>query len=569
MRYHALACAYDGTIAWHGKVDEPTIKALEQVRESGRKLLLVTGREVDDLASVFPRLDLFDRIVAENGALLYRPSTREERALAEAPPKKFSDTLKARGAERVSVGRVIVATWEPHETTALEVIREMGLELQVIFNKGAVMVLPSGINKAVGLVHALAELDLSPHNVVGIGDAENDHAFLTLCECSVAVSNALPTVKDQADWVTEGSHGLGVQELVRALLTSDLAELEDRLHHKLVLGKDASNADFTVHPYGANMLISGTSGGGKSTLATALLENLAELKYQFLVVDPEGDYSTFEQAIVLGDPQRPPSVQEVLDVLTKGDRSAAVNLVGLHLKERPKFFEALLSRIQEMRAKTGRPHWIIVDEAHHVLPASWDAAGVTLSQRVYGTMLVTLEADRVSPAILSTIELVIAVGDKPDEMFRIFANSVGSEPPKSYQGSLERGEALAWFWRSSPAPVWFRSHVPRAELRRHRRKYAEGELPPDQSFYFRGPEGKLNLRAQNLNVFLQMADGIDDDTWNYHLREGDIARWFRETIKDSELAEQIDRLGDDEEVSAEDSRRVIREEIERRYILAA
>jgi hypothetical protein len=230
MRYHALACDYDGTIARDGYVDAKTITALEQVRESGRKLLLVTGRELDDLARIFPRFDLFDRIVAENGALLYCPSTRKEKVLAEPPPKIFAETLIARGAEHVSVGRVIVATRQPHETTVLDVIRDLGLELQVIFNKGAVMVLPLGINKAVGLAHALRELELSPHNVVGVGDAENDHAFLSLCGCSVAVANALEMVKQRADWVTQEAHGDGVRELIRTLLESDLSAIENRLH---------------------------------------------------------------------------------------------------------------------------------------------------------------------------------------------------------------------------------------------------------------------------------------------------------------------------------------------------
>jgi HAD superfamily hydrolase (TIGR01484 family) len=227
MRYHALACDYDGTIAWDGEVSAATVQALEDVRKSGRKLILVTGRELDDLLKVFPRLDLFDRVVAENGALLYRPATREECALAERPPDKFWQELIKRGAERVSVGRVIVATWRPYETTALELIRDLGLELQVIFNKGAVMILPSGVNKATGLEVALSELGLSPHNVVGIGDAENDHAFLALCECSVAVANALETLKESVDWVTREGHGKGATELSQALVGTDLSFLED------------------------------------------------------------------------------------------------------------------------------------------------------------------------------------------------------------------------------------------------------------------------------------------------------------------------------------------------------
>ena len=107
----------------------------------------------------------------------------------------------------MSVGRVIVATWEPHETAVLETIRDLGLELQVIFNKGAVMVLPSGVNKASGLAAALDELCISPHNVVAVGDAENDHALCKSCEAGAAVANALPTLKDAVDIVLENHHG--------------------------------------------------------------------------------------------------------------------------------------------------------------------------------------------------------------------------------------------------------------------------------------------------------------------------------------------------------------------------
>jgi len=568
MRYHALACDYDGTIAWDGKVTERTIEALIDVKKSGRKLILVTGRELDDLLKTFPRVDLFDRVVVENGGLLYRPATREERKLAERPPEDFVHELIRRGIQPVSVGRVIVATWRPHETTVVEVIRDFGLELQVIFNKGAVMILPSGINKATGLTAALRELGLSPHNVVGIGDAENDHAFLALCECSVAVENALETLKQRVDWVTAEDHGDGTIELSQALIATDLEHLQDRLHHKLLLGKRQDESEVWLRPYGKNILIAGTSGGGKSTFAMAFLERLEEQGYQYLIVDPEGDYSGFPGAVVLGDDQRAPSVQEVLDVLSKPEEDAAVNLTGIGLTERPAFFQTLLPRIQEMRAKTGRPHWIIIDESHHVLPLWWEAAGLTVSQRFYGVMLITLEPDRVAPAILSTIDVVVAIGRDPASTFKIFCEAVGQQPPALGPLTLKPGEGMAWFRNSSEPPFLFQSTEPRAERRRHRRKYAEGELPPGQCFYFRGPAGKLNLKAQNLAIFLQMADGVDDETWVFHIKNGDISRWFRQVIKDSDLALEAE-LMERANVTAEASRKHIRSAIEERYILAA
>ena len=237
MRYFALACDYDGTLAHHGQVDPATIGALERLRATGRKLVMVTGRELDDLQRVFPHAHLFDRIVAENGGVLYHPGTGEAHPLATGAPPEFVRELERRDISPLSLGRVIVATWEPHGTAVLDVIHALGLELQVIFNKGAVMVLPPGVNKASGLRRALDELKLSPHNTVAVGDAENDHAFLASCECGVAVANALESLKAQADVVTDRDHGAGVQELIDGLITSDLKELNPRLaRHDLVIG---------------------------------------------------------------------------------------------------------------------------------------------------------------------------------------------------------------------------------------------------------------------------------------------------------------------------------------------
>src|SRR3954469_18427156 len=238
MRYLALATDYDGTLAADGRVSAATLDALARLRESGRRLLLVTGREMRDLVQVFPELEIFDRIVAENGALLYDPKTKEEKLLCEPPPAAFVERLRAQGVTPLSVGRAIVATVTPNETAVLDAIKELGLELHVIFNKGAVMVLPSGMNKRVGLEAALKELQLSPHNVVGVGDAENDHAFLSVCECGVAVANALETLKQRADFVTHAARGDGVRELAEMLLADDLEQATARLaRHRILLGK--------------------------------------------------------------------------------------------------------------------------------------------------------------------------------------------------------------------------------------------------------------------------------------------------------------------------------------------
>jgi len=258
----------------------------------------------------------------------------------------------------------------------------------------------------------------------------------------------------------------------------------------------------------------------------------------------------------------------VLDVLEKPEENAGVNLIGVAMEERPKFLDALLPRIHEKRAKTGRPHWIVIDESHHVLPSAWKPAALTVSQRMFGLMLVTLEPDRVSPALLSTTDVVIAIGKDPAATLKIFCEAVGQQPPAQVPATLNPGEAVIWFRDSAEPPFVFQSTLPRAARRRHRRKYAEGELAPDLCFYFHGPEGKLNLKAQNLAIFLQIADGLDDETWLFHLQNGDVSRWFRNVIKDPELAVEAE-LMERGDVSAKESRKHIRAEIEERYILAA
>lgn len=223
MRYLALATDYDGTLAHDGKVDGPTLDALKRLRDSGRRLILVTGRELEPLIDVFPDLDLFDSVVAENGALLYRPADRSELVMADRPPDSFVESLRRRGVEPMSVGRVIVATWELHRAVIAEAIREAGLGLRMIANKGDVMVLPAGVNKATGLSVALDELGLSAENVVAVGDAENDLDFLASCGFAAVVSNALASVKERADLVTKSSHGAGVSELIDRMIADDLA----------------------------------------------------------------------------------------------------------------------------------------------------------------------------------------------------------------------------------------------------------------------------------------------------------------------------------------------------------
>jgi len=566
MQYLVLATDYDGTIAHHGKVAATTIKALKKLRESGRKLLLVTGRELDDLQRTFEHFELFDRIVAENGALIYDPATKEVNLIGSAPSAEFVADLKRRGVSPISVGKIIVATWEPHEAAVLESIRDLGLEMQVIFNKGAVMVLPSGVNKAKGLAAALAEMGISRHNIVGVGDAENDLAFLKMCGRSAAVANAIPSVCELADLVLTEDHGTGVEELIERILANDLQDLPG---DGILLGEGDDGAPLMLDPISTGILVCGTSGSGKSTLTTGLLERVVEAGYQTAIFDPEGDYDALDFAISLGSPQRAPLVEEIVDILKDPTRHLSVNLLGVALEHRPSFFSELLPRITEMRARTGRPHLLVVDEAHHLLPYEWRPAKNVLSQHTKGIIFITVHPESLAPAVMETIDVLIAIGDSPFKSVETFCAAIGSAlPAVDPDLKLNVGEALL-YRRGEKSTTVVRTEQPKTERKRHSRKYAEGNLGPSRSFYFRGKDGKLNLRAQNLSIFIQLADGVDDATWQFHLQGREYSAWISNSVKDPKLAYEIEAIERDKKLSPAESRLAIRNTIEAKYTLPA
>lgn len=570
MRYLALATDYDGTIATHGSVEPAVVKTLEALSASGRKLILVTGRELVDLCQVFPEYTIFDRIVAENGAVVFNPKTKEERCLCEEPSDLLITALRQIKIDPLSIGRRIIATHVPNDVPMLKKIRELGLEMQIIFNKGAVMVLPSGINKWTGLQAALLELGLSNHNVVGVGDAENDHAFMSACEFCVAVSNALPAVKERADFVTEGDRGRGVIQLIERMLADDLASMSPTRHF-ISLGKRMETAEeVKIDPGNTGILICGVSGGGKSSATLGIIDRLSKGGYQFCLIDPEGDYEPFDNAIVLGDAHRAPIMDELFQLLSGPDRSAIVNLLGVALEDRPGLFTSLLPKLLELRGTYARPHWIVVDEAHHLFPSEWQKASVISPKDLRPIVMITVHPERVAPEILKSVDVVIAVGDRPDETMRGFARSCSIKyNGPSLAKRLPKGQGLVWFRQTEEPAEVVELELSDLDRIRHKRKYAAGELPEHCSFYFRGPDSRLNLRVQNLTLFTQIADGVDDDTWMHHLAQRDYSRWFREIIKDDELAAEAAKVEAQKDISPRESRARIRAAIEERYTAPA
>jgi hypothetical protein len=427
------------------------------------------------------------------------------------------------------------------------------------------MILPTGVNKATGLRAALTKIGLSHHNTVAIGDAENDEAFLKFCEASAAVDNALDVVKKQVDIVLKGARGAGVCELIEQVLENDLAPLHNRAGRGILMGTDLAGSEVRIPVYGTRVLVTGDPAGGKSQLAMTILEQLTEQCYQACVIDPEGDYQGLKDPIVLGTIDNTPAVEDIIHVLDDPMKSCVISLFGTQLAEQPPVFAGILRALMEYRSRTGRPHWYLIDEAHYPLSAKWQPAEDLHLEELRSVMFITAFPEQLPEKILRGIDLFITIGEKPAELLAHFCELIGEPTPELAPPSdRQKHRAIAW-WRRDGKPAWFKRPSPPTDHQRHVHGYLEGDMDPKDRFYFRGPDGKLKLAAQNLRIFMQLGEGVDDETWNHHLRKGDYARWFRDVLKDNDLATRADALRSNGKLSAAESRHRLFDFIRKKY----
>jgi hypothetical protein len=232
--------------------------------------------------------------------------------------------------------------------------------------------------------------------------------------------------------------------------------------------------------------------------------------------------------------------------------SAVVNLLGVGLEDRPAVASELFRKLEHLRAHKGRPHWFVIDEAHHIFPSDFPTGSTLLPAPPKASLMITVHPQHVRRDALAAVDILIAVGKNADETIRQFCHALEIGEPPLQPANLQRGEVLVWFRKGQEPPFVVEAEPGRTEHARHIRKYAEGDLG-DGSFVFRGPEGKLNLVAQNLNTFVRMAEGVDDETWCHHLRSGDLSRWFRSIVKNESLADLVRSL-ESEKCSARETR---------------
>lgn len=203
------------------RIDESVLDRIRALRGRGFSVVIATGRRFDEVDALRLAREV-DGIVAENGALVCLP----ERGLIEIAYPRFA--ARARGAlgelaERFTWGRAIGSGPRDLALVAGERLARSAVAHSFAFNVGEVMLLPPGIDKAVGAARCLDRLGLRAEDAWAIGDGENDAALLEWAHLGAAPANASREAVAAADVLLLASYGRAFLELTEPLLQSSAA----------------------------------------------------------------------------------------------------------------------------------------------------------------------------------------------------------------------------------------------------------------------------------------------------------------------------------------------------------
>lgn len=539
--FRAVALDYDGTLATEGHVAPGVGAALAKARRDGLRLVLVTGRILEELRAVFPDVDsCFDAIVGENGAVLSTGGCH--RVLVEPVDAALDEELGRRGIAHRR-GEVLVGCAAADEHGVLSAVRRLGLELQLVRNRSELMIVPPGITKGTGLLAALATLGLSHHNTVAVGDGENDHSLLHAAEMGVAVADAVPSLKEQADLVLERSNGEGARELLGGGVLADRVVIHPA-RWSVVLGADDNGEPVRLPASQLNVLVAGGSGDGKSYVTGLLAEQLMALDYSVLVLDPEGDHvglGRLPGVLVLGGQFHLPPPAAVVPLLRHREASLVLDLSHLDPTAQDVYLALLPAEIEAQRAATGLPHWLIVDEAQRAIGPHGPALPVFDPARK-GHCLVTWRPAKLSADALVGVDAVLALTNPaPQESLVDITAAVAGMPRAEIAGLLTgpTGRCVV-VQRASPGQaVVVRTGPRRTRHFRHDEKYSVTTVDPGRRFFVRDEDDRDRGSVGNLVELEELLATCDRSVLRHHCGNRDLSRWVRDVFHDTRLASRL------------------------------
>jgi hydroxymethylpyrimidine pyrophosphatase-like HAD family hydrolase len=572
MYCRVFACDFDGTGAANGRLAPEIVLVLRAARSQGYTTLLVTGRVIEDLQAADVDFGAFDAVVAENGAIVWLPAANRTVQLGTPPPDEFLAELRARGIP-YHAGAVVVGTWDRHAGDVLQLIRRFGLASQLVFNREAMMVLPSGVDKAVGVERALGELHRSARNLVAFGDAENDRALLEMAEVGVAARGAVPSIARIADDSLSHPGPPGVAQHIQGVLQRG-GHVATPPRQRIILGVDEAGRPLSLPGSGTNVVISGDPRSGKSWLAGLVAERLIERGYRLCIIDPEGDYLPLGQrpgVLTLGNDLPLPDPATLPKVLRNEPLSLVLNLAALSAAEKARWVERALPSLEVSRTVTGVPHWIVLDEAHYFLNER--AAGARAFETRTGSYLfATYRPSLVASVIHESIGSHLVTRTTVEEE-RYFLTGLlqarGPQKPSAADAlaGLEAGKVGCLRQRDGEASWHVFTPAPRAIVQAHHgRKYADTRLPDEKAFLFRHANA-THPTAHSVAEFCAAVSSVPGASLRHHLLAGDFSRWAADSLGDARLAAAFRKLEQTTRVGAPPSRTELLTHVKAHYLM--
>jgi hydroxymethylpyrimidine pyrophosphatase-like HAD family hydrolase len=552
MKLSVIALDYDGTIASDNALEPAVRQAIADARARRIVVVIVTGRRLDDLRQAAGDVHFVDAIVAENGAVLHFPATGYTSVLAPAPPPALLEELAARGIPHVA-GQCLVEAAAADAPAILDAVRARELPIALAFNRSRLMLLPQSVSKATGLREALAILRLSPHSAVAIGDAENDHELLRVCEVGVAVSWGSRSLRAAADLVIDGKGPPAVATFLASLARTGRMPVVPVRRRRLFLGHTDDGAPFTLAVQGRNVLVAGDARSGKSWVAGLLAEQLILQRYSVCVIDPEGDYRPLEHlpgVVVLGGADPLPRPRELIRALRHAEASVVLDLSRLTHREKVDYVSALLPALVTLRQRTGLPHRIVMDEAHYFLHD--ESAVSLLDLERNGYTLATYRASHLPAEVMRASEVVIVTSESdPEEVVALHAacSRNGTDRAEDWMpvlGALRIGEAAALPITEEAGNALRRIHLaPRLTHHvRHREKYVDIPVPESRGFVFTRRGRPSGTCTRTLREFVKALETEPPGGLEAHMRAGDFSRWIRDVFGDYPLAATVHHIED-------------------------
>lgn len=547
MKFSVLALDYDGTIASDGKLDPEVKAAIAEVRRRGIAVVLVTGRILSDLCDIAGHLDFVDAVVAENGAVLAF-NGGNSRLIGLPPAPIFFEELGRRGIQ-FRAGQCVVETDADRAGQVLAVIRDLELPLVLLFNRSRLMVLPQAVSKGTGLREALTMLRLSPHNAIAIGDAENDHDLLAMCEFGVAVGWGSKALQVDADDVLSGQGPAAVAGYIRQAARTMRLPTGRLDRNRVVLGTTEDRYPLALAVRGRNVLIAGDPQSGKSWVTGLICEQMILQGYSLCVIDAEGDYRTLEAlpgVVVFGGDTPPPELPDLARVLRHPSMSVIVDLSHVPYRGKVDYLDALLPMLASLRRTTGLPHRIVVDEAHYFLHqpnvselVDLDLGAYTLVtyrlsdlhidlRKAVDVILVNRTTD---PHEVQTLLLMAGSKDVESDWKAVFAGLAMNEAVL-LPGIAEVGGKLRRF-QLAPRLT---AHV------RHQTKYVDLQLMESQGFVFTESGTPVRAPARSLSEFVSLLKTLPLSVLEGHARRGDFSQWIAEVFHDHRLASDVRKV---------------------------